>query len=154
MDDAGDRTSSSPPAPTVILGVLCLIFGGLVVAHSPIGVPFLVAGAWFATGRDLRELRRLVEGHKGAALGWTVGIAFFCAALFQAWFALLPMVPLFLASALFLPPVRDACHALTGRSLPPLLREAVLVGLLCAYGYLVAYDLAGKAEAARLLIGR
>lgn len=154
MSEAGDRTAAPPPAPTVVLGVLCVIFGGLVAAHSPLGVPFLVAGAWFATGRGLRELRRMVEARKGAALGWTIGLAFFCAALFQAWFALLPMVPLFLASALFLPPVRDACHALTGRSLPPLLREALLVALLCGYGYLVACDLAGKADAARLLIGR
>jgi hypothetical protein len=141
--------SPTPAAPQVVLGLAVLVFGAVVLSQSLLGMPFIVVGAWFTTGRGLREVRANLVRKRGPLVSWGLGLAFFMGAIVQASFALLPIVPLFAISALLLPPVREACFAFARRALPPLLREILIVALLCGYGYLVAYDLAAKAELAR-----
>lgn len=133
-------------APRTVFGLLVVVFGGVVLSQSLLGLPFLFAGAWLTTGRGLPELRRRLAETRGDLLGWVLGGAFFVGAILQASVALLPIVPLFAISALLLPPTRRAAFSLTGRPLPPPLRELLIVALLCSYGYLVAFHLAAKAD--------
>lgn len=136
------------PMQRVLLGLLMVVLGGILLRQTLLGLLLLPAGAWLTAGRGLAELRRAAMQNSGFLLRGALSLAFLAGALWQAWFALLPTLPLFAISLLLLPSTRAPGAGSGLLPMPPALREVLVVILLGVYGRLLAMNLAERSETA------
>lgn len=140
--------AGAPPMQRVLLGLLMVVVGGILLSQTLLGLVLLPAGAWLTAGRGLVELRHAAMENSGFLLRSALSLGFFAGALWQAWFALMPTLPLFAISLLLLPSTRARGAGSGLLPMPPALREVLVVILLGVYGRLLAENLSERSEAA------
>jgi len=146
--------AGAPPLQRLALGLLVVILGGVLLSQTLLGLPVLASGAWLITGRGLPELGRALQENSAYLLRCALSIAFFAAAIWQAFDALLPTLPLFGICVVLLPSRRDQEPVTRFLHSSPTVREALVVLLLVVYGWLLARDLSEKSEAGRQIVVR
>lgn len=139
--------AAAPAMQRMALGLLVVVLGGVLLSQTVLGIAVLATGAWLTSGRGLPELRRGIVENSAYLLHCFLSGAVFCAALWQAWTALLPTLPLFAISVLLLPPASAHAPATGLPRLSPIVRELAIVILLGVYGRLLAQDWSEKSAA-------